>query len=136
MQNEFGLLINLSISLGLALVLGLVTERLRLSPTVGYLLAGILLGPKTPGFVADAKTARELAEIGVVLLMFGVGLHFDLHNLLSVRRIVGTTDICIEEAEMALGLAVLLLHEVGADEDRVREEIQRIRTELARIGGR
>jgi CPA2 family monovalent cation:H+ antiporter-2 len=87
MHNEFGLLINLSISLGLALVLGLVTERLRLSPIVGYLLAGILLGPQTPGFVADVKTARELAEIGVVLLMFGVGLHFDLHHLLSVRKI-------------------------------------------------
>jgi CPA2 family monovalent cation:H+ antiporter-2 len=87
MENSFGLLINLSVSLGLALALGLVTERLRLSPIVGYLLAGIALGPQTPGFVADVKTAREFAEIGVILLMFGVGLHFDLHDLLSVRKI-------------------------------------------------
>jgi CPA2 family monovalent cation:H+ antiporter-2 len=87
MENSFGLLINLSVSLGLALALGLVTERLRLSPIVGYLLAGIALGPQTPGFVADIKTAREFAEIGVILLMFGVGLHFDLHDLLSVRKI-------------------------------------------------
>ena len=87
MENSFGLLINLSVSLGLALALGLVTERLRLSPIVGYLLAGIVLGPQTPGFVADVRTAREFAEIGVILLMFGVGLNFDLHELLSVRKI-------------------------------------------------
>lgn len=87
MHGDFGLLTNLSISLGLALVLGLITQRLRLSPIVGYLLAGVALGPHTPGFVADAKMAAELAEIGVVLLMFGVGMHFDLRDLLAVRRI-------------------------------------------------
>ena len=72
MENEFGLLINLSISLVVALGLGLLTDRLRLSPIVGYLLAGIALGPQTPGFVADPKMAHDFAEIGVVLLMFGV----------------------------------------------------------------
>ena len=87
MENELGLLVNLSVSLGLALVLGLITERLRLSSIVGYLLAGIVLGPQTPGFVADAKMAHDFAEIGVILLMFGVGLHFDLKSLLAVRRI-------------------------------------------------
>jgi CPA2 family monovalent cation:H+ antiporter-2 len=87
MHGDFGLLVNLSVSLVLALVLGLITQRLRLSPIVGYLLAGVALGPQTPGFVADAKVAAELAEIGVVLLMFGVGLHFDLRELLAVRRV-------------------------------------------------
>lgn len=87
MHGEFGLLTNLSVSLVLALVLGLITQRLRLSPIVGYLLAGVALGPQTPGFVADPKMAAELAEIGVVLLMFGVGMHFDLRDLLAVRRV-------------------------------------------------
>ena len=87
MHGDFGLLINLSVSLALAVVLGLITQRLRLSPLVGYLLAGIAIGPQTPGFVADPKLASELAEIGVVLLMFGVGMHFDLRDLLAVRRI-------------------------------------------------
>jgi CPA2 family monovalent cation:H+ antiporter-2 len=87
MERELGLLVNLSVSLGLALVLGVITERLRLSSIVGYLLAGILLGPQTPGFVADVKMAHDLAEIGVILLMFGVGLHFDLKSLLAVKRI-------------------------------------------------
>jgi monovalent cation:H+ antiporter-2, CPA2 family len=87
MHSEVGLLTNLSVSLVLALVLGLITRRLHLSPIVGYLIAGIALGPRTPGFVADPKIAAELAEIGVVLLMFGVGMHFDLRDLLAVRWI-------------------------------------------------
>jgi CPA2 family monovalent cation:H+ antiporter-2 len=87
MQGEVGLLTNLSVSLVLALVLGLITRRLHLSPIVGYLIAGIALGPRTPGFVADPKIAADLAEIGVVLLMFGVGMHFDLRDLLAVRWI-------------------------------------------------
>src|SRR4051812_13152853 len=87
MHGDFALLINLSVSLVLALILGLVTQRLRLSPIVGYLLAGIALGPYTPGFAADPRLAAELAEIGVVLLMFGVGMHFDLRELLAVRRV-------------------------------------------------
>jgi monovalent cation:H+ antiporter-2, CPA2 family len=87
MHADFALLANLSASLVLALILGLMTQRLHLSPIVGYILAGIALGPQTPGFVADPKMASELAEIGVVLLMFGVGLHFNLRDLLAVRRI-------------------------------------------------
>lgn len=76
----------LCLCLGTALVLGYITHRLRLSPLLGYLLAGIVLGPQTPGFVADPKQAQELAEIGVILLMFGVGLHFNLRDLWAVRR--------------------------------------------------
>src|SRR4030095_14441636 len=73
--------------LGLAFLLGLLAQRLRISPLVGYLLAGVLVGPFTPGFVADQVLAPELAEIGVILLMFGVGLHFSLEDLLSVRAV-------------------------------------------------
>ncbi|AEG57581.1 YbaL family putative K(+) efflux transporter [Sinorhizobium meliloti] len=73
--------------LGLAFILGTLANRLRLSPLVGYLLAGVLIGPFTPGFVADQALARQLAELGVILLMFGIGLHFSLHDLLSVRTI-------------------------------------------------
>ena len=72
---------------GLALVLGYAATRLKLPPLVGYLVAGVLLGPATPGLVADVGLAQQLAEIGVILLMFGVGLHFSLDDLLSVRRI-------------------------------------------------
>ena len=68
-------------------VLGAVANRLRLSPLVGYLLAGVLVGPFTPGFVADGGLASQLAELGVILLMFGVGLHFSVLDLLAVRRI-------------------------------------------------
>ena len=77
----------LTIGLGLAFVFGMIATRLKLSPLVGYLIAGVIIGPFTPGFVADAHLAVELAEIGVILLMFGVGLHFSLDDLLSVRAI-------------------------------------------------
>jgi CPA2 family monovalent cation:H+ antiporter-2 len=80
------LVLTLSVSLAAALVLGYLTKRLGLSPLVGYLLAGILVGPSTPGFVADREVAEQLANIGVVLLMFGVGLHFDLKELAAMRK--------------------------------------------------
>jgi CPA2 family monovalent cation:H+ antiporter-2 len=86
-MHNIGLLVNLSMSLVAALAFGLITERLRLSPIVGYLLAGVVLGPYTPGFVADVAMAMQFAEIGVVLLMFGVGLHFNLKDLWDVRRV-------------------------------------------------
>src|SRR4051812_48158229 len=70
-----------------AWVLGLITQRLRLSPIVGYLLAGGAIGPHTPGVVGDAALAGQLAELGVILLMFGVGLHFHWRDLLAVRRV-------------------------------------------------
>jgi CPA2 family monovalent cation:H+ antiporter-2 len=73
--------------LGLAFIFGLVAQRLRLSPLVGYLLAGVAVGPFTPGFVADQELANQLAEIGVILLMFAVGLHFSLKDLMAVKSI-------------------------------------------------
>lgn len=104
---------------GLALVFGYVATRLKLPPLVGYLVAGVLLGPHTPGLVADINLAQQLAEIGVILLMFGVGLHFSLDDLLSVRRIaipgavgqiVISTALCVGVAELwgwRLGAAIV-----------------------------
>ena len=86
-MHNLDLILTLTGGLGAALVLGYITQRLGLSPIVGYLLAGTLVGPHTPGFVADAGMAEQLAEIGVILLMFGVGLHFHLEELLAVRRV-------------------------------------------------
>src|ERR1700756_3813617 len=87
MLHETPLISTLVAGLGLAFVFGAAAQRLRIPPLVGYLLAGVAAGPFTPGFVADQALAAELAEIGVILLMFGVGLHFSVNNLLSVRAI-------------------------------------------------
>lgn len=87
MPHDTPLISTIVVGLVLALVLAAIAHRLRISPLVGYLLAGILVGPFTPGFVADQKLATELAEIGVILLMFGVGLHFSPKDLMSVRAI-------------------------------------------------
>ena len=86
-MHNLDLILTLTGGLAAALVLGYVTHRLGLSPIVGYLLAGIAVGPHTPGFVADQHLAEQLAEVGVILLMFGVGLHFHLEDLLAVRRV-------------------------------------------------
>lgn len=87
MLHEFPLINTLASALGLALILGFLANRLKLPTLVGYILAGILIGPFTPGFVANSKIASELAEVGIMLLMFGVGLHFSLDDLLKVRKI-------------------------------------------------
>ena len=86
-MHESALLLTLTLSLAAALALGFVTQRLHLSPIVGYLLAGLIVGPYTPGFVADRAVANEFAEIGIILMMFGVGLHFHLKDLLAVRNV-------------------------------------------------
>ena len=86
-DHQTPLIATIAAGLMLAFILGLVAHRLRVQPLVGYLLAGVLVGPYTPGFEADPALAAELAEIGVILLMFGVGLHFSLKDLLSVARI-------------------------------------------------
>src|SRR6186997_2878729 len=86
-MHEFPLIGTIAAGFTAALVLGLFTQWLRLSPIVGYLLAGVLIGPHTPGFQGDLHLAHQLAEIGVILLMFGVGLHFDLQDLLAVKTI-------------------------------------------------
>lgn len=113
MAGDLGLLTNLSVSLVLALFLGLITQRLRLSPIVGYLLAGIIIGPQTPGFVGDLKMAAELAEIGVILLMFGVGLHFDLKDLLEVKRIA--LPGAVVQILVATLLAIIVTSVLGMD---------------------
>ena len=87
MPHDTPLIALLAVGLVLAFVLGTLAHRLKLSPIVGYLLAGILVGPFTPGFVADPSLAMELSEIGVILLMFGVGLHFSVEDLLEVKAI-------------------------------------------------
>ena len=87
MPHSVSLINTIAAGLGLALVLGFLAARVRLPALVGYLLAGVIIGPFTPGFVADAEIAAQLAEIGVMLLMFGVGLHFSLDDLLAVRKI-------------------------------------------------
>ena len=86
-MHAYDLILTLTGGLGAALVLGYFTQRIGLSPIVGYLVAGTLVGPHTPGFVANAALAEQLAEIGVILLMFGVGLQFHLEELLAVRRV-------------------------------------------------
>ncbi|MBN9516444.1 MAG: Kef family K(+) transporter [Alphaproteobacteria bacterium] len=86
-EHQTPLIATIAAGLMLAFIFGLIAQRLRVQPLVGYLLAGVMVGPYTPGFTADPALAAELAEIGVILLMFGVGLHFSLKDLLSVARI-------------------------------------------------
>src|ERR1700741_5088020 len=92
--------------LGLAFVFGAIANRLRIPPLIGYLLAGIAIGPFTPGFVADQSVANQLAEVGVILLMFGVGLHFSLEDLLSVRAIAVSGALAQALAATPLGMAI------------------------------
>src|SRR6185437_16270777 len=87
MEHSIPLITTLAEGFGMALVLGFAAERIKVPALVGYLFAGILIGPATPGVVADVKLASELSEIGVMLLMFGVGLHFSLRDLLDVKRL-------------------------------------------------
>src|SRR5262245_22857038 len=110
-MHESSLILTLTGSLAAALALGFITRRLGLSPIVGYLLAGFLVGPYTPGFVADRELAAELAEVGVILLMFGVGLHFRLKDLLAVRKIavVGA----LGQSSVATLLGALAGHSFG-----------------------
>ena len=102
MEHNVPLITTLAAALGTALVLGFAAERLKLPALVGYLVAGILIGPATPGFVADVGIASQLSEIGVMLLMFGVGLHFSMEDLLAVRR------IAVPGAVVQMGLATVL----------------------------
>lgn len=94
-----------------AWVLGLVTQRLGLSPIVGYLLAGVVIGPYTPGFIGDEKLAHELAELGVILMMFGVGLHFHLKDLLAVKSIA--IPGAIVQSAVATLTTMVIFHSFG-----------------------
>ncbi len=107
MPHEVSLISTLAIALGMALLFGFLATRVKLPALVGYLIAGVLIGPSTPGFIADVAIASQLAEIGVMLLMFGVGLHFSLKDLLSVRRIAlpGAVVQILVATAMGAGLA-------------------------------
>ncbi|WP_439566884.1 YbaL family putative K(+) efflux transporter [Sphingopyxis sp.] len=104
MPHDTSLIGTIVAGLGVAFLMGALAHRLRISPIAGYLLAGVLVGPFTPGFVADTGLAMQLAEIGVILLMFGVGLHFSLKDLLAVRRIAVPGAILQIAVATALGM--------------------------------
>jgi monovalent cation:H+ antiporter-2, CPA2 family len=109
MPHDVTLITTIAAGLGLAMVLGVAASRVKIPPIVGYLVAGILVGPYTPGFVADMALASQLAEIGVMLLMFGVGLHLSMGDLLSVRRIAVPGAIVQIAAATLLGAMVAIL---------------------------
>jgi len=109
MPHHTPLIATIVAGIGVAFLLGALANRLRLSPLVGYLLAGIVVGPFTPGYVADQKLANELAEIGVILLMFGVGLHFSLKDLLNVKRVAIPGALGQIASATVLGLLLALV---------------------------
>jgi CPA2 family monovalent cation:H+ antiporter-2 len=111
MTHHTPLIAMLVIGLVLAFGLGALAHRFRISPIVGYLLAGVLIGPFTPGYVADQHVADQLAEIGIILLMFGVGLHFSLNDLLSVKAIA--IPGAIGQIAIATLLGVALAYALG-----------------------
>jgi CPA2 family monovalent cation:H+ antiporter-2 len=108
MPHNVSLISTIAAGFGLALVFGYIAARLKVPPLVGYLLAGVLIGPATPGFVADVDLAGQLAEIGVMLLMLGVGLHFSLKDLLAVKRIAVPGALLQIVVATALGMATSL----------------------------
>ena len=108
MPHDISLIAILAVGFGLALIFGYLANLLKMPPLMGYLIAGILIGPSTPGFQADMGLATQLAEIGVMLLMFGVGLHFSLQDLMSVRKIAIPGAIFQILAAVVLGGAVAL----------------------------
>ena len=108
MHADMPLIVTLAAALGLALVLGFVAARLKLPALVGYLLAGVIIGPHTPGFVADVALAGQLAEVGVMLLMFGVGLHFSIDDLLAVRKVAVTGAVVQMAVATTMGAGLAL----------------------------
>ena len=108
MHHDVTLLTTIASGFGLAFVLGLLAARLRLPPILGYLVAGVIAGPFTPGYVADSGVATQFAEMGVILLMFGVGLHFSIADLLAVRRIA--IPGAIAQITVATVLGALMSH--------------------------
>ena len=132
MPHETALIATMSVALALAFVGGFLATRLHLPAIVGYLLAGVVVGPFTPGFVADLGLAPQLAEIGVILLMFGVGLHFSLDDLLAVRGIAipgAIVQIAVATAICAIapGMAIARTESRSASEKcRPTPNIRRI----------
>ncbi len=109
MPHDVTLITTIAAALGLALIMGFLAARLKLPVLLGYLIAGIIIGPATPGFVADIELSNQLAEIGVMLLMFGVGLHFSLEDLLEVRRIALPGAVVQIAVATLLGMGVASL---------------------------
>ncbi|HEX9986224.1 MAG TPA: YbaL family putative K(+) efflux transporter [Thermoanaerobaculia bacterium] len=109
MPHDVNLISTIAAGLGLAMIAGFIAVRLKLPPLVGYLLAGIIIGPHTRGFVADVALAGQLAEIGVMLLMFGVGLHFSLDDLMAVRKIAVPGAVVQIIVATVLGLVTAML---------------------------
>jgi len=149
MPHADSLIVTLVGGFVLAFVFGMMANRLRLSPLVGYLLAGVLIGPFTPGYVADIELAPQLAEIGVILLMFGVGLHFSPRDLMKVRKVAVPGALAQISAATLLGWALGRLLGMGDGEAfllgfslsvastvvllRALEERQQIKTEVGRV---
>ncbi|ODI94526.1 sodium:proton antiporter [Acinetobacter pittii] len=109
MPHDVDLIILLAVGFGVALIFGYITARLRLPPLIGYLIAGIIISPNTPGIEADIHLANQLAELGVMFLMFGVGMHFSLKDLLLVRRIALPGAILQIAVATLLGIGVSML---------------------------
>ena len=109
MPHDLPLITTISVGLGLACLLGLLAHRLRLPLIAGYLAAGVLIGPFTPGYVANQDIATELAEMGVILLMFGVGMHFSLRELMAVRGIAIPGALAQIAVATAMGTALGLV---------------------------
>lgn len=110
-MHDLPLLTTIAAAFAAAWVLGLITQRIGLSPIVGYLLAGVVIGPYTPGYVGDRHLAQQLAEVGVILMMFGVGLHFHLKDLLAVRGVA--VPGAIGQSLAATLLAMVAFHSFG-----------------------
>jgi len=111
MDHNLSLITTIAAAFALALVFGLIAEKLKLPALIGYLFAGIIIGPATPGFVADIEIASQLSEIGVMLLMFGVGLHFSIQDLMSVKRIA--LPGALAQMTLATLLGMLVAHTWG-----------------------
>ncbi|ETR37510.1 transporter, CPA2 domain protein [Acinetobacter baumannii UH9707] len=109
MPHDVDLIILLAVGFGVALFFGYIAARLRLPPLIGYLIAGIIISPNTPGVEADIHLANQLAELGVMFLMFGVGMHFSLNDLLLVRRIALPGAILQIAVATLLGIGVSML---------------------------
>ena len=110
-MHSLDLILTLAGGLGAALVFGFATQRAGLSPIVGYLIAGLLVGPYTPGFVADRHLAEQLAEVGIILLMFGVGLQFHIEELVAVWRVA--VPGALAQSIVATGLGMAVAHSFG-----------------------
>ncbi|ANU65673.1 cation:proton antiporter domain-containing protein [Turicimonas muris] len=111
MEHSFTLISTLAAGFGIALVFGFIAEKFKIPALVGYLLAGVIVSPATPGFVADINIASQLSEIGVMLLMFGVGLHFSLSDLMRVKYIA--VPGAVAQMGLATGLGLLVAHYWG-----------------------